>query len=239
VAAATEAAARWGTTTGGAHLLTDTIELHLEMERALAAHVAAEAAALFSRGYDATLAAISALSSRTDVAIVDELIHRSILDGCRPAGMRVVRFRHNDTAHLAELLAEHAGSRVLVAVAMTPGNTAAIRETLRVIVEEPEHLATMWANGARLTSVVDSLGLDSGNTATPIVPVVLGDTVRTYAWARRLLDLGIHTSAVPFAAVAEGRSRLRLCATGRHRPEDFDRLSAMLSRLADEEPASR
>ncbi|GAA4936343.1 aminotransferase class I/II-fold pyridoxal phosphate-dependent enzyme [Actinoplanes utahensis] len=333
VAAATEAAQRWGTTTGGARLLTGTIELHLETERALAAHVGAEAAALFSSGYDANLAAISALFSRRDVAIVDELIHRSILDGCRLAGVQLVRFRHNDTAHLAELLAAHAGSRVMVAVdgvysmdgdiaplaeivalkqrygafllvdeshavgvlgpegrgtaahagveprdvdvvtgslgkafpsgggfvagsrglitylqhgsapymfssAMTPGNAAAIRETLRVIVDEPQHLATMWANAARLRSVVDGLGLDSGNTATPIVPVILGDTVRTYAWARRLLDHGIYTSAVPFPAVAEGQSRLRLCATGSHRPEDFDRLAAALGRLASEELAN-
>ncbi|MEV0896074.1 pyridoxal phosphate-dependent aminotransferase family protein [Actinoplanes sp. NPDC049802] len=327
-AASAEAIGRWGTTTGGARLLTGTIELHLDTEQALAAHLGTEASALFASGYDANLAAVSALFGPRDIAVVDELIHRSILDACRLAGTRVVRFRHNDTAHLAELLEGHVGKRILVAVdgvysmdgdvapladivalkqrygafllvddshsigvlgehgrgtadhagvapadvdlttgslgkafpsgggfvagsrgvitylqhgsapymfssAIAPGNTAAIRETLRVIVDEPQHLATMRANAVRLKAVIDDLGLDSGRTSTPIVPLVLGDTVRTYSWARLLLDEGIYTSAVPFPAVPEGMSRLRLCATSQHRPEDFDRLSVALRKLRD------
>jgi 8-amino-7-oxononanoate synthase len=335
-AAAAAAVDRWGTSAGGARLLTGTLELHLETEQELAAHVGAPAAALYSSGYDANLAAISALIGRHDVAIVDAKAHRSILDGCRLAGARTVRFRHNDTGHLDELLAKHAGggTRVLVAVdgvysmdgdvapladlvaakdrhgafllldeshaigvlgadgggtaqhtgadpgavdiitgslgkafpsgggfvagspglinylqhgsapymfssAMTPANTAAIRETVRVIRSEPEHLEAMWKNTARLRTIVEDQGLPCGDTETPIVPVILGDTLRTYAWARRLLDEGIYVSAVPSPAVPAGQSRLRLCATAAHRPADLDHFEAALRRVAGHEPGNR
>jgi 8-amino-7-oxononanoate synthase len=332
VAATQEATERWGTTTGGVRLLTGTIDLHVETERELAAYVGAEASALFSSGYDANLAAISCLIGRHDIAIVDEKAHRSILDGCRLAGCRIVKFAHNDLEHLDSLLSRHCGgdARVLVAVdgvysmdgdlapvsglvklkdqygafllldeshaigvtgrdgrgtadhdgvpaesidvitgslgkafpsgggfvagsrglvtylqhgsapymfssALTPGNTASIRETVRVVVEEPEHVQRMRANSKRLQSIVDDLDLNAGRSASPIVPVILGDTTRAYYWARRLLEEGIYASAVPFPAVAEGQSRLRLCATAQHSAEDFDRLAAALTHIRDGE----
>ncbi|MBB2948324.1 8-amino-7-oxononanoate synthase [Actinoplanes lutulentus] len=328
VAAATEAAHRWGTTTGGVRLMTGTLELHLDTEQELAAHIGAASAALYSSGYDANIAAISALIGRHDIAIIDAKAHRSILDGCRLSGAKTIRFRHNDTGHLDELLAKHAvgGTRVLVAVdgvysmdgdiaplaelitvkdrhgafllldeshaigvlgpdgagtcshaavdpatvdiitgslgkafpsgggfvagsrglinylqhgsapymfssATTPASTAAIRETVRVIREEPEHLENMWKNTARLRGIIDDLDLDSGGSRTPIVPVILGETLRSYAWARHLLDDGIYTSAVPAPAVPEGQSRLRLCATAAHLPDDLSRLETALRRV--------
>jgi 7-keto-8-aminopelargonate synthetase-like enzyme len=117
--------------------------------------------------------------------------------------------------------------------ALTPGNTAAVRETVRVLLDEPHHNETMWKNTARLTNLVRDLGLPTGPTETPIVPVVLGDTLRTYRWARHLLDDGVYVSAVPAPAVPEGQSRLRLCATARQSTEDLDRLGRALRRVLD------
>jgi 7-keto-8-aminopelargonate synthetase-like enzyme len=91
----------------------------------------------------------------------------------------------------------------------------------------------MWKNTARLTNLVRDPGLPTGATETPIVPVILGDTLRTYRWARQLLDDGIYVSAVPAPAVPEGSSRLRLCATAAQSTEDFDRLERALRRVLD------
>ncbi len=329
---AMEATRRWGTTTGGARLLTGTIGLHLDTERELAEYLGVAATALFSSGYDANLAAISSLIGRHDVVIIDEKAHRSILDGCRLAGCRVVRFPHNDVERLEAMLIRHAGKggRVLVAVdgvysmdgdiaplgaiaalkekygafllvdeshaigvvgeagrgtshaagvdpkavdivtgslgkafpsgggfvggsrgligflqhgsapymfssALTPGNTAAISETLRVVIEEPEHLQRLRENSIRLLHLVEGLGLQSGPTETPIVPVLLGDATRAYTWARWLLDDGIYVSAIPTPAVPEGQSRLRICATAQHTAEDFEQLAAALRKALERE----
>jgi 7-keto-8-aminopelargonate synthetase-like enzyme len=99
---------------------------------------------------------------------------------------------------------QHGSAPYMFSSATTPANTAAIRETVRVIRSEPEHLEGMWKNTARLHGIIDDLDLPRGNTETPIVPVILGDTLRTYAWARHLLDDGIYVSVVPHPAVPEG-----------------------------------
>lgn len=128
---------------------------------------------------------------------------------------------------------QHGSAPYMFSSALTPGNTAAVRETVRVLLDEPHHNERMWKNTARLTNLVRDLGLPTGPTETPIVPVVLGDTVRTYRWARHLLDDGVYVSAVPAPAVPEGQSRLRLCATAQQSTEDLDRLGRALRRVLD------
>jgi len=110
---------RYGTSTGGVRLLTGTLQLHHELETELAEFLGAEAASVFSSGYDANIAAITSLFGPGDWAILDQYAHRSIQDGCRMAGCEVRPFRHNDMADLERRLrqARHRGvRRVLIAV---------------------------------------------------------------------------------------------------------------------------
>ncbi len=114
-----EAVRRYGTSTGGVRLLTGTIQLHHELEQELADFLGTEAAAVFSSGYDANVAAITSLFGPGDWAILDRYAHRSIQDGCRMAGCEVRPFRHNDMDDLERRLrqARNRGvERVLIAV---------------------------------------------------------------------------------------------------------------------------
>ena len=95
-AAAIEAVKRYGTGTGGVRLLTGTLELHREMEQALADFKGTEAALTFTSGYVANLAVISSLFGPADRVIADTFSHRSLMDACRLAGVQVQRFEHND-----------------------------------------------------------------------------------------------------------------------------------------------
>ena len=117
-AAAVRAVERFGTSTGGARLLTGTVSLHNEAEQAIAEWLGREDCAIFASGYDANLAAISSLFGPRDVAVLDRLAHRSLVDGCRLAGMRIAWFRHNDVGHLGSVAAEAAGAggRMLIVV---------------------------------------------------------------------------------------------------------------------------
>jgi 7-keto-8-aminopelargonate synthetase-like enzyme len=85
--------------------------VHERLERSLAALKHAEACLLFPTGYAANLAAITALSVDGRVAIFsDELNHASLIDGCRLAktrGATLHVYRHQDYAHLGQLLAQH------------------------------------------------------------------------------------------------------------------------------------
>lgn len=98
--AAIAAIRKYGTGTGGVRLLTGTLDLHQEMERALAEFKGTEAAVTFTSGYGANLAVLSALFGPADRVIADALSHRSLIDACRLAGVQLQRFAHNDSASL-------------------------------------------------------------------------------------------------------------------------------------------
>ena len=98
--AAIAAIRKYGTGTGGVRLLTGTLDLHQEMEQALAEFKGTESAITFTSGYAANLAVISALLGPADRVIADALSHRSLMDACRLAGVQVQRFEHNDMVSL-------------------------------------------------------------------------------------------------------------------------------------------
>lgn len=98
--AAIAAIRKYGTGTGGVRLLTGTLDLHQEVEEALAEFKGTERAITFTSGYAANLAVISALFGPADRVIADALSHRSLMDACRLAGVQIQRFEHNDMASL-------------------------------------------------------------------------------------------------------------------------------------------
>ena len=156
-----EAVARYGTSTGGVRLLTGTLDLHHRLEAELADFIGAEAAAVFSSGYDANVAAITSLFGPGDWAILDQYAHRSIQDGCRMAGVDIRPFRHNNLEDLERRL-KQAGhrrkQRVLVAVDgvfSMDGDQAPLAEIIRLkerygaylLLDEAHALGAIGATG--------------------------------------------------------------------------------------------
>lgn len=82
---AAEAARRWGAGATGSRLVTGTTELHGELERELADFCGFEAALVFSSGYAANLAAVTALAPHGSLIVSDAGNHASLIDGCRLA----------------------------------------------------------------------------------------------------------------------------------------------------------
>lgn len=116
-ASAQAALAHYGTGTHGVRLLAGNTDLHDRAEARLARFVGADAAAVYSSGYLANVAAISALLGRDDVVICDKLDHASIVDGCLLSGARFVRVPHNDIPAFERALADlPAGASALVVV---------------------------------------------------------------------------------------------------------------------------
>ena len=134
-----------------------------------------------------------------------------------------------------KIYVQHGSAPYMFSAAMTPANAAAVLEALRIVQEEPHHMARLRENTQRLKSGVTALGFSTGASTTPVVPLILGDEWRAFRVARELLANGIFTSAVIHPAVAMGQARLRLCATAAHRPEHFERLFSALSEYLDSE----
>jgi 8-amino-7-oxononanoate synthase len=111
---AARAARTWGGGSTGSRLVTGTTELHTELERELAAFCGFEAALVFSSGYAANLAAVTALGPHGSLIVSDAGNHASLIDGCRLArGERQV-VGHADPEAVRKALANHRGPAIVV-----------------------------------------------------------------------------------------------------------------------------
>ncbi|MFI8228249.1 8-amino-7-oxononanoate synthase [Streptomyces sp. NPDC085900] len=111
---AAEAARTWGGGSTGSRLVTGTTELHAELERELADFCGFESALVFSSGYAANLAAVTALAPHGSLIVSDAGNHASLIDGCRLArgGTQVVP--HADPEAVRKALRTHDGPAVVV-----------------------------------------------------------------------------------------------------------------------------
>ncbi|MFF7178769.1 aminotransferase class I/II-fold pyridoxal phosphate-dependent enzyme [Streptomyces sp. NPDC008121] len=149
--AAAEAARRWGAGATGSRLVTGTTRLHTTLERELADFCGFEAALVFSSGYAANLAALTALTARDSLIVSDAANHASIVDGCRLSRAETAVVPHADPDSVRKTLQAHDGRRALVvtdSVFSVDGDRAPL----------PELAAVCRAHGAALV-VDDAHGL--------------------------------------------------------------------------------
>ncbi len=112
IAASVEATRRFGVGAGSSRLVNGNHPLYDELERGLAKIKDTEDAVVFGSGYLTNVGVIAALAGRSDLILMDELCHSSLLTGAGVSGARVLAFRHNDLEHVATLLsAERAAHR--------------------------------------------------------------------------------------------------------------------------------
>lgn len=111
VAAAQEAIQKYGIGPAAVRTIAGTMELHLELERRLAAFKRVEAVITFQSGFAANVGTLPALVSKEDVIFSDELNHASIIDGARLSGARIIRYAHVDPADLERVIKEAEGYR--------------------------------------------------------------------------------------------------------------------------------
>jgi len=102
IKAAQEIVTRYGVGPAAVRTIAGTMDLHLELERRMAAFKGVEAAITFQSGFTANLATIPALVGKEDVIFSDRLNHASIIDGCRLSGAKIIAYEHNDPASLEE-----------------------------------------------------------------------------------------------------------------------------------------
>ncbi|GAB2605590.1 8-amino-7-oxononanoate synthase [Streptomyces capparidis] len=128
--AAADAALRWGAGSTGSRLVTGTTRLHTRLEEELAALCGAEAALVFSSGYAANLAAVTALAGPGTLLVSDACNHASLIDGCRLSRATTAVVPHRDVAAVRERLAAHDGAAMAVtdAVFSVDGDAAPLGE---------------------------------------------------------------------------------------------------------------
>ncbi len=149
---------QYGTGHHGARLLVGTTTVHKRLEAKLAHFMDAQDAIVFSSGYVANLATISALVGPNDCIVGDELNHASIMDGCRLSGADFWAFKHNDPDSLAELLHQTSGRRTLVIVDAVFSMDGDIINLLEVVSLCKKHNALLMVDEAHSLGVLGHHG---------------------------------------------------------------------------------
>jgi glycine C-acetyltransferase len=111
----------------------------------------------------------------------------------------------------------------LFSSALTPADTAACMAAADYIEAHPELVEKLWENADYFKVGIQRLGLDTGVTQTPIVPVMLGDVKLAKEYSARLFEEGVFAMALGFPTVPRGQARIRVMNTAAHTQEDLDR----------------
>ena len=114
VRAMQQGAERWGVGGGASHLVMGHSTPHHQLEEALADFTGRPRALLFSTGYMANLAAVTALVGQGDTVLEDRINHASLLDAGLLSGARFSRYLHNDAGSLAKRLDKATGNTMVV-----------------------------------------------------------------------------------------------------------------------------
>ena len=102
--AAIAAIKKYGSGTAGSRFLNGNLDIHIELEERLAKFVHKDAALAFATGFQSNLGAVPTVVGRSDIAIIDEQCHASIIDATRLSFGRILKYRHNDMASLEKVL---------------------------------------------------------------------------------------------------------------------------------------
>ena len=118
--------------------------------------------------------------------------------------------------------------QTIFSAALSPASCASASEALRVMQEEPEHRERLFTNLKRYRSILADLKLDTWESETPAVPIVLGEKEKVYYFWKALLEKGIYTIISIAPGVPPGKDLIRTAISASHTDEDLDRIEEAL-----------
>ncbi|HEX9974003.1 MAG TPA: aminotransferase class I/II-fold pyridoxal phosphate-dependent enzyme [bacterium] len=318
--AAIDALKRFGSGCTGSRYLNGTLTLHEELEEKLAEFMHKDAVLVFSTGFQTNQGTISAVVGKYDTIFSDRGNHASIIDGCRLAFGKVVRYKHNDMKDLERQLKSHAnnsGGKLIVSdgvfsmegdivklpkvielakkydarimiddahscgvlgktgsgtgehfglengidlvmgtfsksfasiggfiagetkvisyikhharsfifsASMPPSAVATVSKALDILISEPERIDQLWKNTRKMKKAFDEMGYDTGYSETPIIPIILGEDLKTFMFWKILFEHGIFANPVVSPAVEPGHALLRTSYMATHTDEELDQV---------------
>jgi 8-amino-7-oxononanoate synthase len=328
--AAIKAVEKYGTGCTGSRFLNGTIDLHVVLEERLARFMKKEASLVFSTGFTTNLGVISTIVGKNDIVISDRTNHASILDGCRMALGKSLKFRHNDMEDLERILiniqdkkvgklivvdgvfsmegdladlkhivplAKKYGCRLMVdeahslgvlgkggrgtceelgvldkvdlvmgtfsksfaslggfiageekvisflkhnartfmfQAAPPPAAMASALAALNILEREPNRRLKLWENVRYMLQEIQGMGFKTSPTQSAIIPILIGDDLKTFQFAKMLEQEGVYVNPVVSPAVPPGMASLRTSYTATHSRQELDYALEKLKKIGTE-----
>ena len=114
--------------------------------------------------------------------------------------------------------------QTIFSAALSPAACASAKQALRVLQDEPEHRERLFKNLDRYRSILSDLQLDTWQSETPAIPIVLGEKEKVYYFWKALLEKGIYTIISIAPGVPPGKDLIRTAISAAHTDEDLDRI---------------
>ncbi len=128
-----------------------------------------------------------------------------------------------------EYLRTHS-KQTIFSAALSPSQAACAQAALEVLQTEPQHRERLWENTRYYKRLLNQLDIDTWNSETPAVPIVLGSKERAYRVWKGLMDAGIFTVPAIAPAVPPGKDLLRTAVSARHTHTDLERVAEALKK---------
>lgn len=132
------------------------------------------------------------------------------------------------SAEVISYIQHHARSLIFSASLPAP-NVMAVMAALEIMETEPEHVQRLWENGDYMLDCLKELGFNTGETQTPIIPIIIGEDGPTFLTWKLLFERGLYTNPVVTPAVPPGQSMLRTSYMATHTREQLDRALSILA----------
>jgi 8-amino-7-oxononanoate synthase len=126
---------------------------------------------------------------------------------------------------------KHHARALMFSASIPPSNAAAALAALHIMRDEPQHTERLNAIAGRMRTEYRRMGFDIGKTVSPIIPVIMGDDLRTIISWKMLFDAGVFVNPVVSPAVAAGRSLLRTSYMATHTDAQMDRVLEEFAKL--------
>ncbi|MGB9723770.1 MAG: aminotransferase class I/II-fold pyridoxal phosphate-dependent enzyme [Chloroflexia bacterium] len=129
---------------------------------------------------------------------------------------------------------QHMARSLIFSASITPPNVAAAMAALEIMETEPERRARLLSIAERMRREFRRMGYNTGNSVTPIIPIIIGDRMSTAFMWKRLYEEGIYVNPVIEPAVPPGMSLLRTSYMATHTDEQMDRVLETFERVGKE-----
>lgn len=117
---------------------------------------------------------------------------------------------------------KHHARSLIFSASMSPASVAATLAALTIIETEPDRREKLWRNTRKMKEGFTRLGFDTGASQSPVIPIIIGDDLKTFQFWKELFHERIYVNPVVSPAVAPGRSLLRTSYMATHTDGDLD-----------------
>jgi len=126
------------------------------------------------------------------------------------------------------------GRPILFSTSLPPGVVGAVNAAFDMLAEDDSLVKQLWTNREYWMKALKDAGFDTGQSATPIVPIIVGENEKAVKFSNRLFEEGLFAQSLVFPTVPRGTARVRTIVTAKHTPDILDRALDIFKKVGKE-----